>query len=107
MVVDWENARLIPYERSQQAFDAGEFVGLATAVEKLHALPELIRNTPGFQLCIATIEAAAMTKRGNMSITSMRFAAKNGVDINTHMVASYPDGLRVLPMDLAQLAEIG
>lgn len=98
----WEDATVIPFAKSADAFKTGEFFGLMLAVEALEKLPKPQRETPGMGLAIATINVLAMTARSNQGIVAMRTAAKHGIDINTHQVANFPDGTAARPMDLAE-----
>lgn len=102
---DWSIAKLIPFDRPDQSFGAGVLVGLAQAVELLKELPAAVAGTPGYRTALATVDAAAQSKRATEGIRAMRHAARHGVDVTTHVVASDPKGVLVLPMNLVEGAE--
>lgn len=63
--------------------------GLNFAVRLLQELPENLRSTPGLQLAIATVQAAASEQRASAVSRNLAILAKNGIDVAVHKAVAY------------------
>lgn len=73
----------------RHTYEMGIAGGLNYAVLLLKDLPENLRATPGLQLAIATVQAAAADQRASAVSRNLAMLAKNGIDVAVHKAVSY------------------
>lgn len=87
------------------AVGLGQQYALQGAVEALNAETDAVSRLPGYRFAKAIVERHYITVVQGNTLLTMKLAAKNGVDLETHQLASVGAEVVAVPLDLVERAE--
>jgi hypothetical protein len=98
----YRNAKLRFPVDADMALGLGAQYALAGIVEALKAETDAVARLPGFRFALAQVENHYITQVQSNTLATAKLAARNGVDLDTHQLATVRAEMVAVPIELAE-----